>query len=370
MRNFIFKQVFLLVLTFSYVFGLKAQTATSSCNSVTVSNDGGGYPTNTFFANVGFKNCAIGLPAGCCRVITVGNPATPRFVLQQKQSNGTYTNFAGPQFSPIFTGVTTIGTYRVEIEVPRVDVTSFSSICPSGVTCFNISGQTIGMWGQWDPNKRLTNEVYVGATQPNDIQFSFVDDDNNTTWNLNEAKVINTSGTKAGSYDRYWLAIFEQNPPNRYWSQGWTFGQIPTTIDIGSRWGSTHGQFNQLTGYYLQLAAMNGCNTSGWIEANNNSQGSRVFVICPSGNGCKSMNLEDNITLSPNPTNISFRIMGIDTDADYSLSLTDLSGRQVKTFSTIANQDLDVSELPVGMYIAQLWNGSKKVQTTKLSIVK
>jgi hypothetical protein len=34
------------------------------------------------------------------------------------------------------------------------------------------------------------------------------------------------------------------------------------------------------------------------------------------------------------------------------------------------NQDLDVANLPTGMYLVQLWNGTKKVQTSKLSVVK
>lgn len=367
MQKFIFKQISLLILTFFYVLCLKAQTATSpTCSSVVVNN------LPNYFTNLYLISDCINTGNTCIKIAKFPTATIePRYSLEKKV-NGTWTTVVSNVFSPTFTGLA-YGIYRASVQLPTV-VNASSTGCPSGkFKVINTAGQEIGFIGFWGTFV-TTNEVYVGATQPGDIQFTFVDNNgsnsNNLAWDLNEAKVINTSGTKAGTYDRYWLAIIEQSAPNRYKSLGWTFAQMPTTIDLTTVWktGNPTWEFNQFGSYSVQLAAMTGCN-SGWVEATN-PQGGTTFFICPNGTGCKGIGSEEVITLSPNPTNISFRVSGLDLSSDYSLVLSDLSGKTVSTFTNITNQDLDVSELPVGLYIAQLWNGTKKVQTTKLSIVK
>ncbi len=366
MRNFIFKQVFLLSLTFFYAFSVKAQTATSpTCSSVTVSNLPN-YDINLYL----ISNTKVS--GNTCTKLVILRTLTiePRYNLERKV-NGAWTSVVSNSSSPTFTGLAS-GFFRVTVQLPTV-LNASSSGCPGGKICvINNAGQQIGFIGFFG-NLLTSNEIFVGATQPNDIQFTFVDNNsnsNNLAWDANEAKVINTSGTKAGTYDRYWLAIIEQSSPNRFKSQGWTFAQMPTTIDIEQIWKQSFpGGFNSLGSYYVQLAAMNGCNTSGWVEANN-SQGSRTFFVCPPGSGCREMGKEETIVISPNPTSSSFRLMGMDETSDYSLTLTDISGRTLKTYVNVSNQDLDVADLPTGMYLAQLWNGAKKVQISKLSIVK
>lgn len=362
MRNFIFKQMSLLVLTFIYATSSEAQTLTaSSCTSIVIGNI-------PLYATDLHYESNIANTASSCTKVTVYPTATilPKYVLEKKVNN-VWTTVASSRFNTTFNGLSS-GFYRASVQLP----TLFNVVgCPDNRLCvIDVQGKQIGFVG-FLGNVFTTNEVYIGATQPDDIQFAFVDNNsnfNNTAWDLNETKVINTSGTKPGTYDRYWLAIVELSSPNRYHSVGWTFAQIPTNINIGNIWANAFGSFNQFGSYKVQLAAMTGCN-SGWVEATN-PQGSTTFFVCPNGSGCKGMGNEEVITLSPNPTNVSFRVSGLDLNADYSLVLHDLSGKTVSTFTNIANQDLDVPDLPVGLYIAQLWNGTKKVQTTKLSIVK
>ncbi len=364
MVKFISKQIFLLFLTIIYAASSVAQiTVSATCSSVVVTN------SPNFATNLYALASTSG--SGCTRFASDPNKTMKAsYTLQSKGTTGAWTTVStllatgNPTFGSLGTG-----TFRVLVRVP-IKVAS----CTNGIQVVNSLGQNIGFVGDISASPTSTsNEIFVGATQPNDIQFTFVDNNsnsNNLAWDANEAKVINTSGTKAGTYDRYWLAIIEQSSPNRFKSQGWTFAQMPTTIDIEQIWKQSFpGGFNSLGSYYVQLAAMNGCNTSGWVEANN-SQGSRTFFVCPPGSGCREMGKEETIVISPNPTSSSFRLMGMDETSDYSLTLTDISGRTLKTYVNVSNQDLDVADLPTGMYLAQLWNGAKKVQTSKLSIVK
>jgi len=97
-----------------------AQTASGNCTGITVSNIPS-YPV-VYFANVNFSNCLDGggyyegcdeggRPA-CCRLITSGNPVTPRFWLEQLNKDGTWSTVAGPQHQKTFSNLAH-GTYRV-----------------------------------------------------------------------------------------------------------------------------------------------------------------------------------------------------------------------------------------------------------------
>jgi hypothetical protein len=57
---------------------------------------------------------------------------------------------------------------------------------------------------------------------------------------------------------------------------------------------------------------------------------------------------------------------------EYHLTVTDLSGRQVREYENISQQGqtYDVSGLSTGLYIVSLWNGTSKIYTDKLSIAK
>ena len=356
------KQILLLFFTIIYVVSIEAQTANGGCSTVTVTNTGGGYPANTYFANVSysqFKNVE------CTVKILKGDPVTPRFSLFKKQPNGTFLGVGFTQYDFVFTGLST-GIYKVQIEVPQVDLTTFTK-CPSGLTCINGLGQVIGLWGKWDPNKKFTNEVNVGAVTQNDIGWVFNNDTfNNNLFYPNDAITMNTTNTK--NYDSWWLAVFENGGQNRYWSNGWTNGPIPNDkIDLKQLWNSGTGSsgFAQFPiNYTIQFAITASCNTS-WVNLD------KQLSICNSRSvGCRVAS-DENILISPNPSNGNIKIEGIESENNqYKVILADVSGKIVKEFSEFSGQMLDVSDLDNGLYFVSIWNGTKKVKTVKLSILK
>lgn len=358
MRNFISKQIFLLFLTFGYAASNEAQILSGNCSSVTLNIS---YP-EVYIASF-LAGCSNGSP--CCKVTNQTlQQLVPQFNLMQKQANGIFTSRGAFQS---YAGGLPHGTYRADITKRPIYHTT--------ADCSTVSLQSIGQskfLGNFNVTPLSTNEFVVGATLPSEVKFSYVDNTNGMSngWDVNEAMKINTTGSI--NYDRWWLAVFEQGGANRYKSKGWTFGTMPTEIDLKEFWGLTSGwTFQQGTNYYIQFAASSSCNSS-WVEANGqNGSDTQVntFFVCGNGWGCRTAPKEE-VVVSPNPANSFFRVFGIEDLEDNSLSLTDLSGRVVQSFSNIANQDLDISALPSGIYLAHIWNGAKKIKTSKISIIR
>jgi Secretion system C-terminal sorting domain len=371
MRNFIFKQVFLLLLTFFYVFSIKAQTVTISggCTSVSlVSSTSGGvnFATNLYSKN-GNNLSQLG---NICTLQALDASLTmgPLFTLQIKSGNSFMDVFVGGSNSTgNFTGLSH-GTFRVAMTFPIIR--GIISCTKGFATVQNTIGQKIGFEGTYAGQPSfISNEVVVGATLPSEVQYTYIDPTNGMPngWDVNELMKIDASNSK--NYDRWWLAIFEQGGSNRYRSLGWNFGKM-SVLDLKDIWNNGSGwQFQQGTYYYVQLAAMTGCNSS-WVEATNPVSSSNAFFVCGNNWGCKTVSEYTNMIVSPNPANNTFRVSNVDNISDHRVTLTDLSGRTVKSYSNISNEELDIAELPTGMYLVQLWNGTKKVQTTKLSVVK
>lgn len=370
-----------------------AQTATVNCttNSITVSNIPP-FPT-VYFANVGFKNCADGGgfyegcdeggQKACCRVITRNasgvfpSPVTPRFWLE-RLVDGSWTTVAGPQFTTTFSNLAH-GTYRVRCQAPTIA----TNICmeegnpnlPGARIClFNESGQFIGYWGTWDNTPfgttppTFSNTVVVGATVPSDINWSFIDPNGNDLFSPGEQIRMNTANTI--NYTHWWVAIFENGGQNRYWSNGWTQGQIPgnqinlTTLTNGAF--TTGGQpFAQIpVSYTVQFAISAQCNTA-WTNLNKN------FAVCPAGLGCR-IAADEDIRLYPNPANNSFQLHNFDVDPSKQqrIVLLDMNGRTVKSFEQITESVFDISDLINGLYVVSLWENGSRLLTTKLSVVK
>jgi len=364
-----------------------AQTATVSCstNAITVSNIPP-YPT-VYFAYVGYKNCRDGGgyyegcdeggQEACCRVITSGSPVTPRFYLERFVS-GTWTTVAGPQFTTTFSNLAH-GTYRVRCQAPTIA----TNICmeqgnpnlPGARIClFNTSGQFIGYWGTWDNTPfgntppTFSNTVVVGATVPSDINWNFIDPNGNDLFSPGEAVRMNTTNTV--NYTHWWVAIFENGGQNRYWSNGWTQGQIPgnqinlTTLTNGAF--TTGGQpFAQIpVSYTVQFAISAQCNTA-WTNLDKN------FAVCPAGLGCR-IAVDEDIRLYPNPAYNSFQLHNFDVDPSKQqrIVLVDMNGRTVKSFEQITQSEFDISDLINGLYIVSIWENGSRLLTTKLSVVK
>lgn len=296
--------------------------------------------------------------------------ATPKHILEKKQSDGSWITVQGgaPNY---FYGqsfrVTTPGTYRVKYYIPTLKP---SPLCDGGgIQIVDELLHRIGWQGWWQDipeNIFYSNEVGVGPTQPEDINWSFIDPNGNDLFDPSQQVVMNTAGTK--NYTAYWLAIFEQGGLNRYWSQGWTNGQIPgdqinLSEKVGFAFGTPTAPFQQIpVSYTVQFAISNTCNT-GWTNLD------RTFAVCPSGMGCRA-SVGENIRISPNPAKQSFRLdnLGI-ADNVYTMTITDLSGRVMKLFNNIDQQEFDITDLNKGLYIINIWNGGQRIFVDKLTIL-
>jgi len=294
--------------------------------------------------------------------------ATPRHILEKKEANGEWIEVQGGGFD-YFYGlnfrVTTPGTYRVKYYIPTLKP---SPLCEGGgiqivdpVTLNRIGWQ--GWWQYIPANTFYSNEVGVGPTQPEDINWSFIDPNGNDLFDPSQQVVMNTAGTK--NYTAYWLAIFEKGGLNRYWSQGWTNGQIPgDQINLTVNASSYFGGFQQIpVSYTVQFAISNTCNTV-WTNLD------RTFAVCPSGLGCRA-SVGENIRIYPNPTKQSFRLDNINAadNVSYTMTITDLSGRVMKRFNNIDQQEFDIADLNKGLYIINVWNGSQRIFVDKLSVL-
>lgn len=363
-----------------------AQTATVNCstNGITVSNIPP-HPT-VYFASVGYKNCRDGggyyegcdeggQPA-CCRVITSGSPVTTRFWLERLDL-GTWTTVAGPQFQITFSNLAH-GTYRVRCQAPTIATnicTNSSGNLPGARIClFNSAGQFIGYWGTWNNTPfgntppTYTNTVVVGATVQSDIAWNFIDANGNDLFNPGEQIRMNTANTK--NYENWWLAIFENGGQNRYWSNGWTQGQVPgnqinlTSLTNGAFQSGTNPFAQIPVSYTVQFAISASCNTV-WTNLDKN------FAVCPAGLGCRIAE-DKEITLYPNPANNSFQILNLEIDPSKQqrIVLMDMNGRTVKAFEQITQSEFDISTLTNGMYLVSVWENGSRLLTTKLSVVK
>lgn len=306
---------------------------------------------------------------GACNV----GPDDPRYYLDQFNfATGNWTlNFRPYQSCNEFTNLPH-GTYRIRVQRP-VDANGAGGCEGGHIKVYNTAGQFIGWRGAYVSNTAMatSNSVVVGAAVQSDISCTFVDIQTPTNYlfNSNQAVVLNTAGTI--NYDRWWLAIFEKGGQNRYWSQGWTFGPIPNNLLnltnlVGGAFGGGANGFEPFTTatYQVQFAIATGFNEA-WVECPS------TFNVCPPGLNCRSVD-DEPIAISPNPASSSFHIMNLDlnTESTYSLTVTDLSGRTVKSYAQIAQEDVDIDDLSNGLYIVNIMEGDNRIYTSKLSVVK
>lgn len=184
-----------------------------------------------------------------------------------------------------------------------------------------------------------------------------------------EIVTMNTSASK--NYDLYWLAIFEDTPPYRYWSNGWNtvspsvgLGNLNLTImATPSGFAPTFGFSNTFSQYTVQFAVENlRCINNSWNNLD------KYFIICPSGTGCRIAEKQSRApTLSPNPNWGSFQIFGLDL-GEYQLKIVDISGRTVHETGYLAGEEITLTGITSGLYVASLWKDGARVLTEKLIV--
>jgi len=368
-----------------------AQTAKGDCTSIEVTNIPS-YPT--VYTTAGFKNCRDnggyyagcdenGRPA-CCRIYTTGGSTTPRFWLEQLQSNGSWLEVEGPQFDNNFNNVEK-GTYRVKCQVPTIA----ENICTnangnfnkSRVCVFNTLGQFIGYWGTWDNTPYSTtqptysNTVIVGATTESDISYTFIDlpeTGSEGAYDFGETVIMDVSDSK--NYDLWWVAIFEEGQTfSRYRSNGWQTGTVPNDeFNLTPFWEGNDGRrFETFHSYTVQFVTENSKCRNGIENPNPNGWNNldRSFFICPAGSGCRFGIDQREIVISPNPANgmIWLQNFNPDLDRDYILTVTDITGRLVKNMPLTSDR-ISISDLQSGIFVVNILREGESVFNSKLIV--
>jgi len=371
-----------------FVFGLFAtaeisgQTAFGGCDFVRVTSIPS-YPTvytgDGFLGT--FSRKIVGDSVACTWLALF--PKNVRQMLPmltlEKWINGAWVAVQGPVEGGVGFSFTNVapGKYRVKILTPyysenKCHVDKLGNITRSRISIINLLGQFIGFVGTYDNTPfggnqtYYTNEVFVGASQSSDIQWSYIDGDGldmgANLFDLNEVVRINTAGTQ--NYTHWWFAIFELNGPQRYKSTGWNFGAMPTIINLSNFWGENNWKFENLTSYRVQLAISNQCNTQ-WTEM---SPLPPDFFICPQGSGCRPGDEIVPITLAPNPASQQFSLHNLLT-SDVQVNMYDMSGRLVKNYSNINDGSFDISDINSGIYIVRAMQSGEILYNGKLSVV-
>lgn len=355
-----------------------AQTARGGCSSVTITSTPS-YPT-VYFAYVGYKNCQDGGgfyqgcdqngSLACCRVITYGSPTTPRYWLEKLQNNGSWSQIGGSQFTTTFSNLNK-GTYRVRVQIPAINEFACNSNVRARMCLFNTSGHYLGLWGRWGSTS-YSNNIVVGATNENDISYTFIDSPETgaeSTYDYGETVKIDVS--ECEDYDQWWVAIFEDGPTySRYRSNGWSFGTIPNSeFNLSNLWGNWN--FEPFHTYTVQFVTENrrcrngieNPNPGGWNNVD------RSFFICPANSGCRLGIEEMEIVISPNPAKGIIQLTNFEPDIDYNylMTVTDMSGRQVKNVFLTSNR-VDISDLKSGIFIVTIMREDEIVFNSKLLV--
>jgi hypothetical protein len=377
-----------LTFLFLFVFGIfanseiSAQTAIGGCDFVKVTSipsypvvyTGDGYPGT-------FSRKIVGDSVACTWLALF--PQNVRQMLPlltlEKWISGAWGAVQGPVEGGVgftFTNVAP-GKYRVKILTPyynenKCHVDKLGNITRSRISIINSLGQFIGYSGTYDNTPfggnqtYYTNEVFVGAAQTSDIQWSYIDGDGldlgTNLFDFNEVVRINTAGTQ--NYTHWWLAIFELNGAMRYKSTGWNFGAMPSVINLSAFWGQNNWKFENLTSYRVQLAISNQCNAQ-WTEM---SPQPPDFFICPQGSGCRPGDEIVPITLAPNPASQQFSLQNLPT-SDVQVHLYDMSGRLVKNYQNNHDGNFDISDINSGIYIVRALQSGTTLYNGKLSVV-
>jgi Secretion system C-terminal sorting domain len=315
---------------------------------------------------------------GSCSVTNLTGPL-PNLYTLYKLVSGSWVAQTGTGSVVAFTGLAP-GTYQVTGQFSQI----VSSACPDGyIKIYDYSGRLIGYGGNYGA-LQTSNILTIGPPSSADVTFSFIHD---AEWGAPNYPAlgyydpsgivkISTTGTRYSSVISYKYAVTETDGSGNvvnYWLRDWISGQMPTTpIDLSnlcSRGQGYPANWTPYHGYSVLLAIDDDPCGTGTYE-----QYSQSFTVCTSGAGCELTELSNPISIAPNPATGSFRLTNVlfNPGAEYRLTLMDLSGRLVKEYANVSQQgqDYDISELSTGLFVANLWNGSERIFSSKLSVSK
>ncbi|NBC10088.1 MAG: T9SS type A sorting domain-containing protein [Bacteroidetes bacterium] len=363
---------FILFLTLVSSFWLEAQTISSNdqCKEGEVT-----IRTQNFDKELIAEAAIAGPENNCGHVVaSVLKMGFARIWLQKKNSSGVFVDvntspvesrFVVSGLLPDAYGLETFtnlskGVYRGRVQVPETYDPPGS--CTS-TSYFSTAGAYLGKQAEWS-SVFFTDEMIIGAPKPSDIDFSFVDLENDPfeqLYDLGESPTIDASASK--HYDIYFLAIFETGSTyNRYSSIGWQSGTLGI-YNLDDMWP---WDFVEDHSYEVQFVIDNrGCK-AGWNNLN------RTFGICPENFpfDCKLGETSiEGIKIGPNPANQTVNIYNFDPriDQGYTAIISDITGKPIRQLMLDSDQ-IDVSSIPNGIYVVRILKGNSPIFTSKLVV--
>ncbi len=390
------KFVTTLLFFFSFILSIHLQAqnvdASGGCTSATIHNSGVSYP----LVYDGF-NCEIKNPnfecwsEETCIVWMIGvHQLKPKITLQKFDFDSrNWFTVRGP-FKvnlPHTEQNLDKGTYRFKVQYPELRL-DCGDLHPKGDpwTIGNlVNGQLIGNAGTYDFSPTLTSMIVaVGATDDSDISMNLIDNTGipGGFYSYEQEIILDGSGSK--NYSSYFISVFKDSGPGPgFASAGWT-RDIIDTRSISNIWLQENnpdiiGDPEEFSTYHVQFAITNHwCPTNPWTVIERTIDGGNIicngacFTVCPDGLGCRfggGAKLKKAI-LSPNPANNTITINDFDYNfhKEYSIAIADLSGKRLVNIPKWSNTSIDVSNVPEGMYILNLFENDKKIITEKLVI--
>ncbi|TVQ50633.1 MAG: T9SS C-terminal target domain-containing protein, partial [Saprospirales bacterium] len=286
--------------------------------------------------------CPGGVP--CCNMaLTPYFQATPRYQLQKLNSSGTWDDIGSYQYSPVFISLSQ-GTYRVEATLPQirndcqVQTEEFPYYEFHPWELRNLQQQFIGYLATWDgsvypyhpPIIHYSDPVIVGPTNSNDLDWVFIQSPGFGFNAFDEGQQVDVDASASKNYNMWYLAISEQGGPNRWFGNGWSYGDIDDPLEITDYWYPWN--LRAFRTYKVQIAIENRQCRNG-IEWPGTSWTvlEKTFFVCPVGTGCRFVMDREmkQLQLYPNPTTNYVNLDNYEPHIHGTLDLKvyDMSGR-------------------------------------------
>jgi hypothetical protein len=230
-----------------------------------------------------------------------------------------------------------------------------------------------------------TNQVIVGQSKLYDNVWNFTGQA--SVWMGNTVPppfplysatdIVKIDATESANYNQYLVAIQEFYPDGitqGRWRQlnksddgFWANGKIGI-FNLSYEWGNNTGwTFNPYFTYRVQVVIRNK-DCPSW------TQQLRTFAVCTDPQSSCRMGGEkiEKIMMSPNPAYNKFQLSGVDfsTDRNYKVSVSDMSGREIKIFENVKNNEFNIADFVNGVYIVNLMEENRKLFSNKLIVNK
>ncbi len=285
-----------------------------------------------------------------------------------------------------------VGTFIVDVFDASEEHNSicFTQGFPAGQTVvspfkvFDILGRFVGfearggIFSGLEGSHRRTNDIIVGQSRLVDNDWLFTERFSTSRFGnlpvFQPTDIVRIDATKSKNYNKHYLAIQEFWPDGTQgrWRAkefggygGWINGSMGTE-NLSDIWdGGTGWGFLENNKYQVQVVIQNS-NCPSWTQVLQN------FIVCSTLCRVGGESNPREISISPNPVSNKFNINGIDfnVEKDYQVLISDMSGKILKHFEQVTNNEFDVASMQNGIYIIQVRNKNQRLLSSKLVINK